>query len=652
MVAVLRSCLGVDIGSQSIRVAQIDLSKMGPRVVALLEEPIKIDPAQTLSEGQRQQLIARQLQELLKRAKIRTNQAIFCIPGQSVFIKRPPKLPKTTPERLDRIIRFEARQQIPFPLDKTLMEYQVFEEGEDATDVNVLMAAIKRDYVMNFMKLIKRTGLRAVAISVSSLALYNFHELNSATRDLLAPPKPAAKKKKDGKTPKAAPQAADKGKGAPKEKKGLFGLGKKKTEAAPEQAAAAEEEVPLEEMGFEEVRAYVNLGASLMDLAIPKPGSSRMIGFTRSVPLAGNEMDRLIREKLSLQTLDEARTIKESETVVLSTEFEVEGDAESVNMEASEAATAVADRIISELRRSLDYYISQPDGVAVDALVLSGGLARLRYLRSYIEEKMGLPVELAEVKHPQMHLPDTPPDPFCPFVVATGLALQGLSLAQNTINFLPDDVKSIQAASQRPFEMIGIAAMLLAVIGLNWGAGETPANQYQEESKQYQGMIADVRQQSEKFGQLKKKDLQIFEAYNSLAKSTTLRDYWLMVLKSAVLEKRPADVLIDEIYMRLDNNMIIRGKCATLANLMVFLAALNEENTFAIYGKPQFSTTSQITPRTDPRFTAQVYEFTITAHVLSRRTRLRTIGDQPVNQALNRNARRGPPAATAVPVVR
>ena len=49
---------------------------------------------------------------------------------------------------------------------------------------------------------------------------------------------------------------------------------------------------------------------------------------------------------------------------------------------------------------------SQPDGVAVDSIVLSGGLARLKYLASYVEEKMGLPVQLAEPRHAQLRLPD------------------------------------------------------------------------------------------------------------------------------------------------------------------------------------------------------------------------------------------------------
>lgn len=615
MAVAIRSCLGVDIGSHSIRVALIELGKTGPRVVSLLEEPLKVDPNPALTEAQRHQAVARQLQDMLKRGKVRTKHAVFCIPGQSVFIKRPPKLPKTTPERLDRIIRFEARQQIPFPLDKTLMEYQVFEEG-DAAEVNVLLAAIKRDFIMNFMKLVKRTGLNPLAISVSSLALYNFHELNTASRDLLA----AFAPKKD--------EAADKK--APKAKKGgLFGK-KKAEEASAKDALAAledDESAPIEDT-FEEVRAYVNLGAALMDLAIPKPGPARLLGFTRSVPLAGNEMDRAIRDRLGLETLDQARRIKESEAAVLSTEFEVEGDPEAVNMEACEAVTAVADRIISELRRSLDYFISQPDGVAVDTLVLSGGLARLPFLRSYIEEKLGIAVELAEPRHQQLRMPEPLPDPFCPFVVSVGLALQGVQMAQNTINFLPEEVKTMLAVRQKPYEMIAMSIMALAVIGLSFNVGSNYAAQFKNEYDEYQINVQKYTQQSDRIAKAEARNGTVKDAFDKLAKTVGMPEFPFFMLNEAVLSKRPPDVVLDDVQIRLDGFLLISGKSTNRSSINKFFEDLKATGYWIFDGKAEFN--KPPSPAQDPRFAGQqVYDFTIVARSLCKRARLRTIGTDP-----------------------
>src|SRR5258706_6505027 len=155
---------------------------------------------------------------MVKKAGIRTRNAVFWVRVQSVFVRRR-KLPKASQQRMGQMIRFEARQQIPFPLDQTILQYQVFEEPGEA-EADVLLVAVKRDYINHFMRMINRTGLRPLAVSVSSLALYNFHELNTSARDLSLA---GAKKKKKEKEDAAAAR-----------KKGLLGRGKKKTaEAVP-----------------------------------------------------------------------------------------------------------------------------------------------------------------------------------------------------------------------------------------------------------------------------------------------------------------------------------------------------------------------------------------------------------------------------------
>src|SRR5687768_11845080 len=137
MAVAVRNCLGVDIGSTAIRVAQMEIAKGGLRVVSLMEESLLIDPA--LSEAQKAQYVARKLTELLKRNNIRSKNAVFSVPGQSVFVRRR-KLPKAAEERMAQMIRFEARQQIPFPLDQTILQYQVFEEPDQA-ETDVLLVA-------------------------------------------------------------------------------------------------------------------------------------------------------------------------------------------------------------------------------------------------------------------------------------------------------------------------------------------------------------------------------------------------------------------------------------------------------------------------------------------------------------------------------
>jgi Tfp pilus assembly PilM family ATPase len=629
MAVMIRSCVGVDIGTHSIRAAAMEMGKAGPRVVSLLEEAIALEPGQ--SESQRHQAIAKQLQELLKRGGVRTKNAIFCVPGQSVFVRRI-KLPKTTPEKMGRLVRFAAREQIPFPLDKTIMEYQVFGD-EEAQEADVLLVAVKREFILNFMRLVRRTGLRPLAVSVSSLALFNFHELNDSTRDLTL--KGIAARSK-GDQAAAEPKKKDE----KKKKKGKKGAAEPEPEPQPAVAPAPE---PIEALGFEEIKAFVNLGSSLMDLAIPKPGAGRMIGFTRSVPLAGAEMDRAIRERLGLASLAQARAVKERETAVLSTDFEIAGDSEKVNMEASEAVTGVADRLIGELRRSLDFFISQPDGVAVDRVVLSGGLSKLRYLSSYIEEKTGLPVEVAAAHHAQLRLPEAFTAPISPFAVAIGLGLQGLGLAQNRIDFLPEELKSVRGLRERRNELIGMVAMLAVMILMSLNVGNNYVSTNRDAARDYEQIYEQNRVISERLVEARDRDTQVTDAYEQLSKAYTWRDYWFEFLQ-VFHAKRPPELLVDKLVLRIDGIVDVAGVSPNRFAVNQFLDELKSLDGSGSTPTPKVFDAKlyklDTSPHADDRFPNPVLSYRMLISTYKRSTRIRALGEMPA------------PSPTPVPITR
>jgi hypothetical protein len=403
-------------------------------------------------------------------------------------------------------------------------------------------------------------------------------------------------------------------------------------------------------MGFEEIQAYVNLGASLMDLAIPKPGAQRMIGFTRSVPLAGNEMDRAIRDRLSVESMDEARQIKETDAVVLATDHEIDGDPDKTNMEASEAATTIADRIIAELRRSLEYYISQPDGVAVDSIVLSGGLSRMRFLTSYISEKMGVPVSVSEPKAERIRLPDSAPDPIESFALAVGLALQGIGAAQNSINFLPEEIKRMRGLSSMRYELIGMSVMLLGIIGMSWDVGSAQIAKFRRNIDEMNKKIDASMQESARIKLEKERDNKVTMAYEQLAQASGSQDYWLGFLKR-FMERRPPEILIDSMVCRVDGNVIITGKSPSLRSVNSFvdeLKALSEGTLPPTQENPKGSLAVQLTNIDDrfrdPRYGKDVQAFEITVKSLVRLGRIRSFGLRP-----NEPAARPAAAGAAAP---
>lgn len=633
MAVAVKNCLGVDIGTQMVRIAHLEMGKAGPRVTALLEEALDVEEG--LTEAQRFQRISKQIGKMLKEAGLRTRNAVFCIPGQSVFVRQF-KLPRATPDRLDRMIRFEARQQIPFPLEKTTMQYQVFEET-DVAEVEVLLAAIKREFITNFMRMVNRLGLRAIGISVSSLALYNFHELNLSGRDLTE-----VFGKKGGKEGKEEEgEAGEPEKGKARKRKGFslalpFGRKKQTAQEGGGEAEAAgtpqiEEEVqeePPEVMDFEEIPAYVHIGAHLMDLAVPRAGASHMIGFARSVPLAGNDMDRAIRNKLNLEDFAQARKLKEEKCAVLIDEIEETGQAQEMDQAASEAVTGVADRIIGEIRRSLDFYISQPDGVAVDYIVVSGGLVKMPHLDKYIEERMGVPVELAEMKHPQVRLPEEPPESLASFTVALGLAFQGLSIAQNQIDFLPSDIKKVRTLQRQKAEWISLTLMLAALIGLNVNIGETFISRLQQEAQGYDQQMGTLFQMTQRINEARKLHSTVAQAYGELATAAGFRDFWFDFLTD-FHEYRPQEVLIDEIYMRIDGVVIVNGRATRKSHASRTIDQLQQSSELIASAM-----LSDIQETYDPRFEENpVFDFRLVLRTQARQGRFRAIGPPPPQYA-------------------
>ncbi len=578
--AKIRQCLGIDIGSHSIRVAELALKADSVEIKNLFEERLALDP--TLSDVQRQAAIVGQLNDILKNNKIKTRNAVFCVPGQTVFVRQI-KIPATTPERLHRIVHYEAREQIPFPLDQTTLEYQVF-ETENASELEVLLVAIRKDHIDAYMKLVRKTGLTVIAISVSSLALHNFHEVNACAKGLMD----------------------------------RIG-GKKKS--AKKKGAEGEEEADEDLGGIEEILAEVNLGAMTMDLAIPKSGERRLIGFTRTVPAAGMQMDRAIKQKLNLQTIEQANQIKEEQTAILSAEFELSGDVDAVNMAASQAATQVSNTIVAEIRRSLDFFISQPDGVAVDGVVISGGLSRMQFLCSYLEEKMGMHVMPASIKNEKLEISDELAESVPAFVIPIGLALQGIGLAQVTIDFLPQDVKDVRAFAENKYQLIAAIVMLLVILGLGSQAGVRSAQQQEALAQINDQLVQKNASDTKLMTEAEKANTTVQGKYAGLAKVVSKR-FLPMDLYMGLLIARPPAVLFETLSIPNNGVIMVSGITPQLVAVNEFLERLKADTTNFKDAKVE-----QLSNEPNPNHPlfpeTPVYEFSLSILSKSRESRTR-----------------------------
>jgi type IV pilus assembly protein PilM len=139
-------CWGVEVGAGAIKALKLELVGEGnARVVDFVMLPHK----KVLSTPDLDQNDALRvaLGALASQVDLTNTSIAVSVPGHSAFA-RFAKLPPVEPKKVPDIVKFEAVQQIPFPIDQVEWDYQTF-VSPDSPDIEVGIFAITRDRIMN-----------------------------------------------------------------------------------------------------------------------------------------------------------------------------------------------------------------------------------------------------------------------------------------------------------------------------------------------------------------------------------------------------------------------------------------------------------------------------------------------------------------------
>jgi type IV pilus assembly protein PilM len=111
------------------------------------------------------------LREMMDELQIKRGHVNYAVSAQSVFA-RFVKLPEVDEEKIEKIISFEAQQNVPFPIDEVTWDYQLVGGGIDG-QIQVVLVAIKRDLLEEINSAVEETGVRTSIVDVAPMALYN-----------------------------------------------------------------------------------------------------------------------------------------------------------------------------------------------------------------------------------------------------------------------------------------------------------------------------------------------------------------------------------------------------------------------------------------------------------------------------------------------
>jgi len=161
--------IALDIGASSIKIGEFQTSKTrGLRLVNFNYADLDLDPEH--EEGRKSVVIAA-IRNALREKNIKSSRVAFSVSGQSVFT-RFVKLPPVEESKVVQIIQYEAQQNVPFPIEEVIWDYQVLgytEQGE----LEVVLLAIKSDIIEELNTGVESTGLRTEIVDVAPMALSN-----------------------------------------------------------------------------------------------------------------------------------------------------------------------------------------------------------------------------------------------------------------------------------------------------------------------------------------------------------------------------------------------------------------------------------------------------------------------------------------------
>jgi type IV pilus assembly protein PilM len=161
--------LGVDIGASSVKLGEFTTTSSGGlQLVNFHWGELGVEGGQEESRGP---AIISTIQQLLKERKIRPGPAVISVSGQSVFT-RFVKLPVVEEKKVLQIVKYEAAQNVPFPIEEVVWDYQLI-GGTESKELEVVLVAIKSDIIEELAKYVEKAGLKCTLVDVATMALYN-----------------------------------------------------------------------------------------------------------------------------------------------------------------------------------------------------------------------------------------------------------------------------------------------------------------------------------------------------------------------------------------------------------------------------------------------------------------------------------------------
>ncbi|MBX3117811.1 MAG: type IV pilus assembly protein PilM [Fimbriimonadaceae bacterium] len=351
----LSSVVGIDIGSRSIKVAEIRNAGKEASVTGLgmIDTP---EGAVDHTGIYNAEAVAGALKQVLSASGISNPNAVVSIAGQASVLVRTLEVPRMNPAELKEHMQWEINRNIPFSESTVVSDFKpLADEDPTSQNMEVVMAISPQSAIDTVMACLKKAGRNTAAIDVEPLGL---------ARSLVT----SYDDQHVGKT------------------------------------------VCLVEIGHKttSINIYRN-GKLLLPRQVPMGGEMFTQAIADAMGVSNEEAERLKQETADLDRVDVAAGVggvatqaftpynpfadetpaddAGSAPTAAEAPAEIAPVADAGNDGVNKALAGVAEEFAAEIKRSLDYYRSR--GSNVDVIALCGGGAKLRGLGTYLTKSTG-----------------------------------------------------------------------------------------------------------------------------------------------------------------------------------------------------------------------------------------------------------------------
>lgn len=393
---------GIDIGNCALKALHCYLNREDGTVVADAFDYIEYPNILTEPDIEPGDMVHDALQQFLSRNSIKGDKVAISVAGKN-GITRFIKLPPVESKRIPDLIKYEAKQVIPFDLKEVILDYQRLggDKSDMSLEVDIGLFAMKRDIAYKLLEPFDDAHIPVDFVQLAPISLYNM-AMHDYMTDLPSP-----------------------------------------DEYDPEN--------PPPFVGF------LSMGTDNTDLVLTN-------GFkiwVRDIPIGGNQFTKALTTEMKL-TFAKAEHLKRNAN-------------QSTDKKALfQSMRSVFSNFVEEIQRSIRFFISLDRYATIDKIVGFGNAIQLAGLRKYLEQNLGITVEVANdfnnINVTEINNNPSFTENIKTFAICYGLCLQGLGLSNLGTNFLPREIVHARIINSKKPWMAAAAALLLLGATISFGS--------------------------------------------------------------------------------------------------------------------------------------------------------------------------------------